>query len=670
MNQNYDEGLFYVAPPEPPPSRRPPLGSVGFIGWLRKNLFDGALNSIMTIVTFIFVFLFLREFILWAIQEADWGVINNNISLYNVGRFPRDELWRVELLAILMMFLGGLGLAIWGSAGRNFFLTVFVVVVMLILIPIASQQIAPAPIYFLVDEDTVYGPMRFVADEGDELSFTVLPMNKNSYATEEGDPIRGFVESTPGSRSSRLRWTEIQRSVNDALVARAEAEEGSEIEPTVFEQYNLLLHVQLLNAEGFVLAETYSAPNDPEVTLEYTVKNTGWYILQVTPLEVEAVTVGVGGINLPRTPYRELPPSGVAFIRMEGVDIFTTTESDVEERTAKYGTIPTLENCYNSDPIACQVAERALTFEGKRTVGEYLRTQLSPYIQAIGGPVILGILIFLIGYFLGFFPTRIENKIYLRSMNLIATIGWLGLMPFGWILLSGIGETGQTPYPGFELEPIPTNLWQGLLLTLVLTFISVTLSLPLGILLALGRRSGLPVIGTLSVLFIETIRGAPLITILFFAKNVLPFFAESLNDLEQVLRMLVGLTLFSAAYQAEIVRGGLQIIPKGQTEAANALGLNPIYTTIFIILPQALRAVIPASMSQFVSLFKDTSLVQIVGLFELVGITEQIFTGQRRYALSVREAYLYIGIIYFVIAFIMSAISRRLEESGSGAARR
>ncbi len=671
MNQLNKDGLMYIAPSDPPPSRRPPIGTVGFVGWLRKNLFNSWMNSILTIVTFVAVFLFLREFVLWAVQSADWGVVNNNIALYNVGRFPRDEIWRIEFLSMLLMFLGGLGLAIWGGAGRTFFLTVFVVVVLLVLVPIAGQQAQPASINFLAEQDQVFGPMRFVADEGEELSFTVVPLNDNSYARADNVPIRGFLETAPGSDSTRLRWTELRREVNTTLESRAETEASAEgYEPTLFEQYNLLLHIQLLNAQGIVVAETYSDPLNPDVTLDFTVQNSGWYILRVTPLEDVAITTAFDGIQLPRTAYRDLPPTGVAFIQMNGVDLYTTTTADVENRILEYGPMPLLEDCYSPDVVACQVAERALTFEGKRTFGEYLRTQLSPYIRSVGGPVMLGILIFILAYFLGYFTTQIEDRRYLRTINILATIGWLGLMPLSWIILSGIGEDGTTPYPDFQLEPISTNLWQGLLLTVMLTFISVTLSLPLGVLLALGRRSNLPVIGTFSVIFIETIRGAPLITILFFAKNVLPFFSASLNDLEQVIRMLVGLTLFSAAYQAEIVRGGLQIIPKGQSEAANALGLNPVYTNLFIILPQALRAVIPASMSQFVSLFKDTSLVQIVGLFELVGVTEQVFTGQRRYALSVREAYLYIGMIYFLIAFIMSAISRRLEETGSGAARR
>jgi general L-amino acid transport system permease protein len=217
---------------------------------------------------------------------------------------------------------------------------------------------------------------------------------------------------------------------------------------------------------------------------------------------------------------------------------------------------------------------------------------------------------------------------------------------------------------------VPTAAWGGLLLTLVLTAVSIVLAFPLGVLLALGRWSDLGVVSTVSALFIEVVRGVPLITILFFAKLVVPFFISASTDIDQVIRMMIGLTLFTAAYIAEIVRGGLQIVPHGQLEAAHALGLNTLQTTRSIVLPQALRAVIPAIMSQFVSLFKDTTLVAVVGLFELLGIIDFIVNGQQQYRGLQREAYLFVGIIYFVISFGMSTVSRWIERTGVGAARR
>lgn len=674
MNDNqHSEELVYVAPQEAPPSRRPPLGTVGFVGWLRANLFSGWLNTLLTILTVTFLFLFLQELITWSIQSADWGVINENISLFNVGRYPDDQVWRIELLAVVLMFLSGLGLAIWGGASRAFFLTVAVVVLSMLLIPVAAQQLEPASIYYLIEEEEVFGPVRFVGEEGDEISISILPMNDNNFATEGKDPARGLIENAPGSTNSRGRWSTIKRSVNDALADRAEDPEA-EIEPTVFEQYNLLIQLQLLDHDGNVLAETYSSPYNPNVSLDLTLPSDDWYIINAIVLEGEALRVDVDGLSLPITPIRANEENtGVAFIQLEGIESFTTKPAAIEQRERQFGAPPVLEDldtvpdCYSPSDFACYVAERGLTFNGKRTFGEYIRIQLSPYLAQVGGPVTVGILIFMLAYFFGFLATQSANPSHLRVLNAITVSAWLLLMPFSWILLSGFVDSNDI-HPAMNVPQVPTNAWEGLLLTLILTFISVVVSLPLGVVLALGRRSGLPVLGTFSVLFIETIRGAPLITILFFAKNIIPFFFESLTDLEDAVRMLVGLTLFSAAYQAEIVRGGLQIIPKGQTEAAQALGLNIYYTNIFIILPQALRAVIPATMSQFVSLFKDTSLVQIVGLFEIIGIAELVLTGQGRFT-SVREVYLYIGAIYFAIAFLMSFISRRLEETGSGAAR-
>lgn len=681
MNEQYtDDSTFYIAPPEPPPSRRAPRGTVGLVGWLRKNLFNGPVNSLLTIITAVTVFLAVRELAVWSVQSAQWGVINNNIGLLNVGQYPDEEIWRIELLALILMFLSGIGLAIWGGATRNFFLTVGVVVTAMVMVPVAADQIDPASTYFLIEDEQVYGPQLFVGDEGDEVEISIVAMNRNSFAGEDSDPIRGLLENAPGQDNSRLRWSTIKRDVNDTLEDRqqalADADAGTEdqvraeFEPTIFEQYNLLIELQLLNAAGDVIAETFSSPDNPNVTLSIELPEDGWYIVNPIVIEADTLRVDTAGVSLPRAPVRASAENvGVAFVQLNGVANYRTRPSDIEERTNLYGEMPMLENCYNQDPLACQIAERVLQFNGDRTFAEYVRLQLGPYFDAVGGPVIIGIVVFLLAYMLGFLAAQSTNPVHLQVTNRLTVLGWLALMPFSWIVLEG-SETLSAIYPGASFPEVPLNVWQGLLLTIILTAISVFLSLPLGVLLALGRRSGLPVIGTFCVVFIEVIRGAPLITILFFAKNIIPFFAESLTELEDVIRMLVGLTLFSAAYQAEIVRGGLQIIPKGQSEAARALGLSAVQTNNFIVLPQALRAVIPATMSQFVSLFKDTSLVQIIGLFELLGIVEFILNGQARYRLAVREAYLYIGLIYFIIAFIMSSISRRLEETGSGSARR
>ncbi|TAF10521.1 MAG: amino acid ABC transporter permease [Nostocales cyanobacterium] len=214
---------------------------------------------------------------------------------------------------------------------------------------------------------------------------------------------------------------------------------------------------------------------------------------------------------------------------------------------------------------------------------------------------------------------------------------------------------------GFGLKSVSTNLWNGLLLTLLMAVISIVLSFPIGVLLALGRTSNLFIISWFSILYIEIVRGLPLIGILFIAQVMLPLFLPADLRLDRLIRGIAGLVLFSAAYMAENVRGGLQSIPRGQAEAAKALGLNTPLVVILIILPQALRAVIPAIVGQFIGLFKDTSLLSLVGLVELTGIARSILA-QPQFLGRYAEVYIFIGLIYWVFCYSMSLASRRLEK--------
>jgi general L-amino acid transport system permease protein len=214
---------------------------------------------------------------------------------------------------------------------------------------------------------------------------------------------------------------------------------------------------------------------------------------------------------------------------------------------------------------------------------------------------------------------------------------------------------------GFGLQPVSTNLWNGLLLTLLTASFSIILSFPIGLLLALGRTSNLPIVRWFCILYIELMRGLPLIGILFLAQVMLPLFLPGDVRLDRVLRGIAGLVLFSAAYMAENVRGGLQAIPRGQIEAAKALGLNTPFVVILIVLPQALRAVIPAIVGQFIGLFKDTSLLSLVGLVELTGIARSILA-QPQFIGRYAEVYLFIGLLYWIFCYSMSLASRRLEQ--------
>ncbi|MBD2353705.1 amino acid ABC transporter permease [Tolypothrix sp. FACHB-123] len=214
---------------------------------------------------------------------------------------------------------------------------------------------------------------------------------------------------------------------------------------------------------------------------------------------------------------------------------------------------------------------------------------------------------------------------------------------------------------GLGWQSVSTNSWNGLLLTLLMAAVSIVLSFPIGVLLALGRTSNLPIIRWFSILYIEIIRGLPLIGILFLAQVMVPLFLPVDLRLDRVVRAITGLVLFSAAYMAENVRGGLQAVSRGQVEAAKALGFNSLLVIILIVLPQALRAVIPAIVGQFIGLFKDTSLLSLVGLVELTGISRSILA-QPQFIGRYAEVYLFIGSIYWVFCYSMSLASRRLEK--------
>ena len=213
----------------------------------------------------------------------------------------------------------------------------------------------------------------------------------------------------------------------------------------------------------------------------------------------------------------------------------------------------------------------------------------------------------------------------------------------------------------FGLPVVETRLWGGLMLTLIIATVSITASVPLGILLALGRRSNLPVIRLLCVTFIEFVRAVPLITVLFMASVMLPLFLPVGVNFDKLLRALVGFSLFAAAYMAEVVRGGLQAMPRGQYEGAMALGLGYWKMMGLIILPQALRIVIPGMVNTFIGLFKDTSLVIVIGLFDLLNIV-QTATRDAQWRGLANEGYLFAALVYFVFCFGMSRYSIYLER--------
>ncbi|ATZ13349.1 amino acid ABC transporter permease [Erwinia amylovora] len=232
-------------------------------------------------------------------------------------------------------------------------------------------------------------------------------------------------------------------------------------------------------------------------------------------------------------------------------------------------------------------------------------------------------------------------------------VGWAVVYPLlVWLLMYG-GWLG--------LERVETRQWGGLTLTLIIAAVGIAGALPTGILLALGRRSQMPVVRTLCILFIEFWRGVPLITVLFMSSVMLPLFMAEGSSIDKLIRALVGVILFQSAYVAEVVRGGLQALPKGQYEAAESLALGYWKTQGLVILPQALKLVIPGLVNTIIALFKDTSLVIIIGLFDLFSSVQQATVDPAWLGMST-EGYVFAALIYWIFCFSMSRYSQHLEK--------
>jgi len=274
-------------------------------------------------------------------------------------------------------------------------------------------------------------------------------------------------------------------------------------------------------------------------------------------------------------------------------------------------------------------------------------------------------------FFVVFPPTRPSSTILLPMVAIVAAAAWVGRtvgkaqpglgkwISLGWGLsyLLAIWLVGGS----LGLEPVTTNDWGGLVLTLIAAVSGIALCFPLGLIMALGRRSSLPVVRWLATAYIEVVRGVPLVAFLFMGQVMIPLFLPEGARPDRVLRAIIALALFSAAYLAENVRAGLQAIPRGQQEAAMSMGMSTPLTLVLIILPQALKIAIPAIVGQFISLFQDTTLLAIVGLAELLGIGRSVLANPTylgRYA----EVYLFLGIIYWIFCYAMSLGSRKVEE--------
>ena len=246
---------------------------------------------------------------------------------------------------------------------------------------------------------------------------------------------------------------------------------------------------------------------------------------------------------------------------------------------------------------------------------------------------------------------------------------WVGVLILIFILMSGqlgplefLRSSVISPFLGKPFTVVPTDLWGGLPLTILLSFVCIVLATPIALFLALARTSEMPLFNVLSKAYIEVVRGVPLISVLFMASYMFPLLLPSGYSPDVLIRVILGITLFAAAYIAEIVRAGIQTVPKSQTEAAVSIGLGYWHTQYLVVLPQAIKVVIPGIMNSFISIFKDTSLITIVSLYELTGSLTLAMNGDALWLPYKLEGYLFITFVYFVFCFAMSRYSLWIEH--------
>lgn len=269
----------------------------------------------------------------------------------------------------------------------------------------------------------------------------------------------------------------------------------------------------------------------------------------------------------------------------------------------------------------------------------------------------------------GLYPRSEIWRVDVTFATFAALIAWLAIprLPFKrWVALVTLVGFPIFAYfmlygGYFGLPVVPTHRWGGLMLTLVLAVVGMVGALPIGILLALGRRSQMPIVKSFCVVFIEFWRGVPLITVLFMASVMLPLFMPTGVSVDRLIRAFIGITLFQSAYMAEVIRGGLQAIPRGQEEAAAALGMSYWMRMGLIVLPQALKMMIPGIVNTFISLFKDTTLVMIIGLFDLLGIVQAALSDSRWLGFAL-EGYVFAAFMFWIFCFSMSRYSQYLER--------
>lgn len=678
-SQNTPQGVIIHY--EEPPTKPPPLLEQGILAWLRKNLFSSFTDTLLTIIGAIVIVGVVYSMVSWSVQSANWFAVNFNWRQFMLGRFESEYEWRIMILGWFTAATIGITLAAYARRiGFAAIIALIAVVLPIVAIPPLVQAFVPlepsyltagnVPVVRGTSEEFPPSPLGFVAREGEDIRISLASdLSEDDMALSN---LAGFADDA----ANNLRNGAIVRLESREQLAELESQiERDQAAIEAGEPLGVFTDNQRANLERQIESLRTEAETDP-VTERYSLNEFPVRVQLLTqdfePLgEAVILEPGSGDVanwtNLPYDGWYVLEKTivgdeeAVALLAAEGIYPVFEGVSNYRRMTDNFRVteqVPRIDN----DPIAFNVIIDN-QYWGNRPFDTYLRVYLGPFFSLMTPGLIQMVLIGAAAYIIiqaidrAFSPREKPRKQSRRTANwmLITT----PLLMF--LLINGIGVA--------PLQFTDSRLWGGLLLSLIITVFGIIFGFPLGVGLALGRRSELPAIKYLCTFIIEVVRGTPFVVVLFAGQLLVPLIHPTFADIPNVYRALAATILFSSAYLAENVRGGLQSIPPGQTEAARALGLAGWQITMFITLPQALRAVIPALVGQFIGLFKDTSLLAIVGLIDLTGVVNSMVV-QAEFIGTRREGLLFISIIYFILSYMMSYVSRRLEESGSGSARR
>jgi His/Glu/Gln/Arg/opine family amino acid ABC transporter permease subunit len=716
-----------------PATKKPPLLEVGALAWIRKNLFNTPLDIFLTLLGLLLAISFLSSFLTWAIQEANWFAITFNFRRFMVDRFPVEQEGRLIFLMLFIAAAVGTTLAAYARRISPFTIGVSLAVLLpIFLLPLIVRPFVPLPDAYMVasnvpivsgtQEEDPIEQLAFIGAGGEQITFELADAAESDVALSQ---LTGFMDdgsnvlrNAAGNQLERAQTAEriqailrldaavsdvadesstsdtvipsgitrtLTRNERERLQAEleavtytppeADAERIAQIQQSLaadadaaltdderaalqaeleqLQQPTPIKHVYDLNQQTVTLqildrdlqpiaeAQTLAAG----ASVSFTLPQDGWYVLDKRAADPETDTVTLLAVN----GIYPIFAGSQQFSR--ATDGFSVT-----------GAIPEVQVDGEGEALPYNAVIDS-QFRGKRSLGVYLRIYLAPFFSLLTP----GLLQLLAAGLVAHVAARIIDSRYAPRENprkyAKRVANWLlittPLMMF--VMINGIGIS--------PLEVTDQRRWGGLLLAAVITVWGIIIAFPLGVGLALGRRSNLPAVSYLCTLIIEMVRGTPFIVVLFAGQLLIPLINPDFASIPNVYRALAATIIFIAAYLAENVRGGLQSVPPGQEEAGRAVGLAGWQVTLFIMLPQALRAVIPALVGQFISLFKDTSLLAIVGLIDLTGVVNTMVV-QPEFVGTRREGLLFISIIYFALSYIMSYVSRRIEESGAGSARR